>query len=105
MSNVSQFKEIPHLMKSFVYIALALLGPVPAFAQESKFDGTWNVAMTCPPHNAEDDDAKGYIHRFLRRFRRAASAALMARKASLAGTTFTARSMRTVLQRCGSMAS
>ena len=63
-SNVRQLKEIPHLMKSFVYIALALLGPVPAFAQESKFDGTWNVTMTCPPHNAEDDDAKGYIHRF-----------------------------------------
>ena len=44
-SNVRQLKEIPHLMKSFVYIALALLCPVPAFAQESKFDGTWSVSL------------------------------------------------------------
>jgi hypothetical protein len=27
------------------------------------FDGRWNVTLTCPPHN-EDDDAKGYVHRF-----------------------------------------
>jgi hypothetical protein len=31
--------------------------------QPTKFDGAWNVVMTCPPHN-EDEDAKGYTHRF-----------------------------------------
>ncbi len=27
------------------------------------FDGRWEVTLTCPPHH-EDDDAKGYVHRF-----------------------------------------
>ena len=29
----------------------------------TSFDGKWNVTLTCPPHH-EDDDAKGYVHRF-----------------------------------------
>ena len=45
-------------------VALLLCGTSAAFAQKSKFDGAWNVTMTCPPHNAADDDAKGYTHRF-----------------------------------------
>jgi hypothetical protein len=44
-----------------VLLALAS-GPAPA--QEAKFDGAWNVTMTCPPHDDADDDAKGYVHRF-----------------------------------------
>jgi hypothetical protein len=51
-------------MKLPAYIALSLLAAVPATAQQATFDGTWNVTMTCPAHNAEDDDAKGYTHRF-----------------------------------------
>lgn len=37
----------------------------PALAAEetSSFDGRWDVTLTCPPHN-EDEDAKGYVHRF-----------------------------------------
>lgn len=34
-----------------------------AAAQPSTFDGSWNVTLTCPPHNG-DDEAKGYTHRF-----------------------------------------
>lgn len=30
----------------------------------SPFDGNWNVVLDCPPHDEEDDDAKGYTHRF-----------------------------------------
>jgi len=51
-------------MKISACIALSLLIALPAAAQQSKFDGSWNVTMTCPAHNAEDDDAKGYTHRF-----------------------------------------
>ncbi|HTD89771.1 MAG TPA: hypothetical protein VK663_03860, partial [Burkholderiales bacterium] len=29
----------------------------------SVFDGLWNVTLTCPAYN-EDEDAKGYVHRF-----------------------------------------
>jgi hypothetical protein len=40
---------------------------VPAWAlaadAEGPFDGKWNVTLTCPPHH-EDEDAKGYVHRF-----------------------------------------
>ena len=45
-------------------LALALVGASAAQAQQSRFDGAWNVTMTCPAHNAADDDAKGYTHRF-----------------------------------------
>jgi len=40
-----------------------LLCPL-AHAQATKYDGAWNITMTCPPHNEDDDDAKGYTHRF-----------------------------------------
>jgi len=53
---------------------LTVAGPIIVFAlgcavaaaqaQEGKFDGAWNVTMTCPPHIDADDDAKGYTHRF-----------------------------------------
>jgi hypothetical protein len=43
--------------------ALALPPPASA-AERSPFDGTWEVTLTCPPHHEEDDDAKGYVHRF-----------------------------------------
>jgi hypothetical protein len=29
----------------------------------SPFDGAWDVTLTCAPYH-EDDDAKGYVHRF-----------------------------------------
>lgn len=42
-----------------------LLASCPlAHAQANPYDGAWNVVMTCPPHNGEDDEAKGYTHRF-----------------------------------------
>ena len=46
-----------------MFAALLLCG-ASALAQGSSFDGPWNVVLTCPPHNEEDDDAKGYTHRF-----------------------------------------
>ncbi|MEO8310438.1 MAG: hypothetical protein ABI520_04625 [Caldimonas sp.] len=55
------------LARSHAAPALAIvfaLASCPALAQEAKFDGTWNVVMTCPPHDDADDDAKGYTHRF-----------------------------------------
>jgi hypothetical protein len=33
-------------------------------ARATAFDGAWKVTLACPPHNASDDDAKGYTHRF-----------------------------------------
>ena len=53
-------------MRHTQYLAAAVLlcTTSAALAQTSKFDGAWNVVMTCPPHNAADDDAKGYTHRF-----------------------------------------
>lgn len=50
---------------SIVVAALAFAGP-PVRAQTelpSPFDGRWDVTLSCPPHH-EDDDAKGYVHRF-----------------------------------------
>ena len=52
-----------HLALNFAF-AIVLTGASAAFAQQTKFDGAWNVTMTCPPHNAAGDDAKGYTHRF-----------------------------------------
>jgi len=43
--------------------AAALLVPPLAVAQASKFDGTWNVTLTCPATN-EAGGAKGYTHMF-----------------------------------------
>ena len=51
------------LLRIVVAAALAA-GVASAGAAPSAFDGAWNVTLTCPPHNAEDDDAKGYTHRF-----------------------------------------
>ena len=49
-------------MRSLLALALVAAQAVAA-AQPTRFDGSWNVVMTCPPHN-EDDEAKGYTHRF-----------------------------------------
>ncbi len=51
---------------SGVLVAVCAAASAPAFAAESPtrlFDGVWDVTLTCPPHH-EDDDAKGYVHRF-----------------------------------------
>lgn len=48
-------------------VAAALLGAGTrahaAGDDPSRFDGLWNVTLTCPPHD-DDEDAKGYVHRF-----------------------------------------
>ncbi len=48
-------------------IASTLLsaGPAALAAAENptRFDGVWNVTLTCPSHD-DDEDAKGYVHRF-----------------------------------------
>ena len=47
-----------------ILLAVATLAaPAVGAAQATGFDGTWNVTLACPPHN-DDDDAKGYTHRF-----------------------------------------
>jgi hypothetical protein len=45
--------------------ALSALAVTSSFAAEqaTPFDGHWNITMVCPPHN-DDDEAKGYTHRF-----------------------------------------
>jgi hypothetical protein len=35
-----------------------------AAAQTTAFDGFWDVTLTCPPFNEEDDEANGYVHKF-----------------------------------------
>jgi hypothetical protein len=50
-----------HLLPAFVFLALSCGA---ACAQTSKFDGAWNIALTCPPHSSSDDDARGYTHNF-----------------------------------------
>lgn len=50
-------------VRFFIAVALTAVASA-AQAQHSKFDGAWNVTMTCPPHSAANDDAKGYTHRF-----------------------------------------
>ena len=45
-------------------VAVSAGSAVRAAQEEaSPFDGSWEVTLTCPPHH-EDDDAKGYVHRF-----------------------------------------
>ena len=44
-------------------LAGAPLGALAANEEASAFDGAWNVTLTCPPHS-DDEDAKGYVHRF-----------------------------------------
>lgn len=52
-------------MRSALLLAwLPAFAAAPALAQDAKFDGAWNVVMTCPPHDDADDDARGYTHRF-----------------------------------------
>lgn len=49
-----------------VALALTAVSHLPAVAQNvdsSIFDGKWEVTLSCPPHH-DDDDAKGYVHRF-----------------------------------------
>ena len=46
-----------------VLAVAALAAPGIAAAQATGFDGAWKVTLACPPHN-DDDDAKGYTHRF-----------------------------------------
>lgn len=48
----------------FLIIVALASAATAAPAQQTPFDGPWNVTMTCPPHNDADDDAKGYTHRF-----------------------------------------
>ncbi|MEO8523475.1 MAG: hypothetical protein ABI460_02030 [Caldimonas sp.] len=53
-----------HRRQILLAFAFAVVG-AQAFAAHlpSKFDGPWNVTLSCPPHSG-DDDAKGYTHRF-----------------------------------------
>ncbi len=45
-------------------VSFNLVTPVALAAEDpAAFDGAWEVTLTCPPHN-EDEDAKGYMHRF-----------------------------------------
>lgn len=47
-----------------IVTAAAIAAVFSAQAAPSAYDGAWNVTLVCPPHNAADDDAKGYTHRF-----------------------------------------
>src|SRR5882762_3445521 len=66
MSHVRPLMHSARLvtLASYLAVALVLISASVAQAQQTKFDGAWIVTMTCPAHNAADDDAKGYTHRF-----------------------------------------
>jgi hypothetical protein len=50
--------------RTLLFFVALLVGVQGALAEPStKFDGAWNVTLSCPPHSG-DDDAKGYTHRF-----------------------------------------
>ena len=42
-----------------VFAALLTLACAGAQAQPSPFDGTWNVTMTCPPHDDDGHHGRG----------------------------------------------
>ena len=48
---------------AFLAFGVVTLQAVAAEPPSSKFDGAWNVTLTCPPHSG-DEDAKGYTHHF-----------------------------------------
>ncbi|MEP6873339.1 MAG: hypothetical protein ABI887_03170 [Burkholderiales bacterium] len=50
-------------MNRLLLLFAALVCSSSAYSQATKFEGAWNVTMVCPPHN-DDDEAKGYTHRF-----------------------------------------
>ena len=55
----------PLSIAAALFVAAALAGPAQVAAQErSPFDGAWDVTLTCPALHDDDDDAKGYVHRF-----------------------------------------
>lgn len=54
--SATAFRRLAH--------AALLLAAVPAASAATRFDGAWKVTLRCPPHQAADDDAKGYTHRF-----------------------------------------
>ena len=51
----------------YLFVAAAFLAShcvaLAADEDTSRFDGTWSVTLTCPSYH-EDEDAKGYVHRF-----------------------------------------
>ena len=54
------------IAKAAFATSLLLMATLPALAAGepgNAFDGRWDVTLTCPPHNG-DEDAKGYTHRF-----------------------------------------
>lgn len=53
-------RRLPPLL----FAVAAAAAATSAAAQATPFDGAWKVTLACPPHNASDDDAKGYTHRF-----------------------------------------
>ena len=57
--------RVPRRFAAALAVWLGGIGPA-ALAVDvttTAFDGTWEVTLTCPPHN-EDEDAKAYVHRF-----------------------------------------
>ena len=57
----------PNLMRPMAAM-LTLSGALFAAAAHaqtgSPFDGDWDVVLHCPPFDDQDDDARGYTHRF-----------------------------------------
>ena len=52
--------RLPQILLAFAVITAQAI----ASEQPSKFDGSWNVTLACPPHNEEDRVVNGYTHRF-----------------------------------------
>jgi hypothetical protein len=53
-----------HLFTTMLLLAGTLFTVATTAQSPTPFDGNWDVVLNCPPHDAEDDDAKGYTHRF-----------------------------------------
>jgi hypothetical protein len=54
---------VSKLLVAALLVGLHSVSPAAADESASPYDGKWSVVLTCPPHN-EDEDAKGYVHRF-----------------------------------------
>ena len=56
-------RTISHVVWALGLVLTGLLSARAADSEASPFDGPWEVTLSCPAHH-EEDDAKGYVHRF-----------------------------------------
>ena len=50
------------MLRALLTGLLLLANSHGAMAHASRFDGAWNVVLSCPPQKQENDDANGYTN-------------------------------------------